>query len=149
MRILFLCTANSCRSQMAEAWGRRLLPPGWEVQSAGLLTYPIAEQTRAVMAEVGLDMAGQETKSIDGIDLDRFDLIVTLSDEAARFLPTLSHPERHLARPLPDPMQAVGSREEVLAAFREARDRIRTIVAGLRPRRSGPGNAPPSEIAGR
>jgi arsenate reductase len=128
LRIIFLCTANSCRSQMAEAWARRLCPADWEIQSAGLLTYPITEETRTAMAEVGLDMAGQVSKSLDRFVLDDFDLVVTLSRNSGRFLPQLSHPERHLHRPLPDPMQISGSDEKVLQAFRKARDRIRQVV---------------------
>jgi arsenate reductase len=138
LRIIFLCTANSCRSQMAEAWARRFFPAGWEVQSAGLLTYPITEETRAAMAEVGLDMAGQESKSMDRFVLDDFDLVVTLSRNSGRFLPRLSHPERHLHRPLPDPMQVTGSDEQVQQAFRKARDRIRQVVEEILARAQAP-----------
>lgn len=129
MRVLFVCTANSCRSQMAEAWARHLFPDGWQVQSAGLLTYPISRRTRAVMAEVGLDMAGQSPKSIDEVDLDSFDLVVTLGREAGQFLPQLAHPERHWRRPIDDPMGAEGTPDEVRAAFRTGRDRVRAVVA--------------------
>ncbi len=138
LRIIFLCTANSCRSQMAEAWARRLFPAGWEVQSAGLLTYPITEETRTAMAEVGLDMAGQESKSMDLFVLDDFDLVVTLSRNSGRFLPRLSRPERHLHRPLPDPMQVTGSDEQVQQAFRKARDRIRQVVEEILARAQAP-----------
>jgi arsenate reductase len=131
MKILFMCTANSCRSQIAEAWARLLLPPDWEVQSAGLVTYPISERTRAVMAEVGLDMAGQRSKTYDHLPLEEFDLVVTLSEDAGRFLPAGIPPPRHWRRPLPDPMAAVGSDDEVMGAFREARDKIRDLVASL------------------
>jgi arsenate reductase len=128
MRVLFVCTANSCRSQMAEAWARRLFPTGWQVQSAGLLTYPISRRTRAVMEEVGLDMAGQAPKSIDEMELDSFDLVVTLGREAGQYLPALADPERHWRRPVADPMAAEGTPEEVRAAFRTGRDRVRAIV---------------------
>ncbi|MBD3219992.1 arsenate reductase [bacterium] len=128
MRVLFVCTANSCRSQMAEAWARRLFPTGWEVASAGLLTYPISARTRAVMEEVGLDMAGQSPQSIDEVDLDRFDLVVTLGREAGRYLPELADPARHWKRPIDDPMGAEGTPDEVRAAFRRGRDQVRAIV---------------------
>lgn len=131
MKILFMCTANSCRSQIAEAWARHLLPADWEIQSAGLVTYPIAERTRAVMAEVGLDMAGQESKTYDHLPLEQFDLVISLSEDAARFLPARVPPQRHWRRPLADPMAAVGTPEEIDAAFREARDRIRELVVTL------------------
>lgn len=131
MKVLFICTANSCRSQMAEAWARKLFPDGWTVDSGGLLTYRITDKTRAAMAEVGLDMAGQETKTFDKFDLDSFDLVVTLSRESGRYLPALADPSRHLHRPVSDPMSATGSDEEVRAAFREGRDRIKGIVSDI------------------
>lgn len=128
MRVLFVCLANSCRSQMAEAWARALFPDGWEAESAGLLTYPISRKTRAVMDEVGLSMAGQHPRSIDGLDLDRFDLVVTLSRDAGKYLPRLADPARHWARPIADPMQAEGDPEDVRAAFRAGREATRSIV---------------------
>jgi len=131
MKVLFMCTANSCRSQMAEAWARQIFPDGWEASSAGLITYPITERTLETMAEAGVSMEGQHTKSLDGFDLDDFDLIVTLSRQATLFLPALAHPERHLEHPIPDPMSATGSPEKVRAAFAAGRDRIRDIVAGI------------------
>ena len=148
MKVLFLCTANSCRSQMAEAWGRRLMPPSWDVQSAGLITYPITQETRAVMAEVGLDMAGQKSKTIDEFDLDEFDLVVSLSNEAARFLPVLARPDRHLIRPLSDPMQVVGAPEEVLDVFRATREQIRTLVAAIAATHGSPGIASAGDAPG-
>lgn len=131
MKVLFICTANSCRSQMAEAWARHLFPAGWEVCSGGLLTYRITEKTRGVMAEVGLDMAGQDTKLFDVFDLDSFDLVVTLSKEAGQYLPPLAVPERHLRRPVTDPMSATGTPEEIQAAFQLGRDRIKQIVLDI------------------
>lgn len=131
MRVIFLCTANSCRSQMAEAWARAVFPDGWEAASAGLLTYPIVENTRNAMAELGLDMDGQHSKSVDGVDLDAFDLVVTLSRQSTQFLPRLRDPSRHLARPLSDPMSARGAPDEVRAAFARARDHIGELVIGL------------------
>ncbi len=116
---------------MAEAWAKQLFPADWAVQSAGLLTYRISAKTRAVMAEVGLDMAGQEPKTIDQVDLDSFDLIVTLSKEAGKYLPALARPERHRRLPVDDPMSFQGSPEETRADFRRGRDEIRAIVAAL------------------
>ena len=131
MKVLFICTANSCRSQMAEAWARKLFPTAWTVLSGGLLTYPISDNTRGAMSEVGLDMAGQKTKTFDQFDLDSFDLVVTLSNEAGRYLPRLADPGRHLRRPVSDPMSATGSTEEIQAAFRVGRDRIKQIVQDI------------------
>lgn len=131
MKILFICTANSCRSQMAEAWARHLGPADWTISSGGLLTYRITEKTRNAMAEVGLDMAGQETKTFDGFDLDSFDLVVTLSKEAGLYLPPLADSGRHLRRPVTDPMSATGSDQEVREAFRQGRDQIKQIVQDI------------------
>ena len=131
MKVLFVCTANSCRSQMAEAWARHLYPADWTVQSAGLLTYRITAKTRAIMDEVGLDMAGQRPKLIDEVDLTDFDVVVTLSEEATKYLPALSPPTRHLKRPIDDPMSATGDPETVRAAFRRGRDEVRAIVQSL------------------
>ncbi|HOX25433.1 MAG TPA: arsenate reductase ArsC [Candidatus Krumholzibacteria bacterium] len=128
MKVLFVCTANSCRSQMAEAWARRLFPAGWEAASAGLVVHPIGRRTRAIMAEVGLDLSEQHPKPIDTFDLDAFDLVVTLSDEAGRYLPTLRDPGRHWRRPIDDPMEATGSPGEVREAFRAGRRRAGAIV---------------------
>ena len=131
MKVIFLCTANSCRSQMAEAWAGKLFPEDWQVSSAGLLTYRITKKTRAVMAEVGLDMAGQQTKTLDNFNLDDFDRVVTLSHEVGTYLPELADPARHLACPIEDPMSATGDPEEVRAAFRLGRERVRRIVQRL------------------
>jgi arsenate reductase len=131
VKVLFMCTANSCRSQMAEAWAHSLFPEPWEAASCGLITYPIAEDTRAAMAEVGVGMEGQYSKSLDQIDLDAFDRVVTLSRSAGQYLPRLHDTERHVHWPVPDPMSAVGDRTQVRAAFARGRDQIRTLVAAL------------------
>jgi arsenate reductase (thioredoxin) len=131
VKVLFICTANSCRSQMAESWARHLFPVEWSVSSGGLLTYRITEKTRHTMMEIGLDMDGQETKSIDGFDLNSFDLVVTLSEEAGRFLPHLADPSRHIRRPLKDPMAVKGDPEVVRQAFRTGRDQVRDIVQDI------------------
>ena len=128
MRILFVCTANACRSQMAEGWARHLAPVGWEVGSAGLVPYPVSRRARAVMAEVGIDLAGQCEKSITEVGLATWDVVVTLSDEAGRYLPRLRPAQRHLHRPVDDPMTATGTPDEVREAFRAARDRIGDVV---------------------
>lgn len=135
-----MCTANSCRSQMAEAWARRLFPADWEVASCGLLTYPIVPETERAMAEVGLDMAGQHSQSLDEYDLDDFDLVVTLSGQSGRFLPALRHPERHVRQPIEDPMSFRGTPAEVAEAFRAGRDRIRKVVEDVVAGRLGPGS---------
>ncbi|MBK8166731.1 MAG: arsenate reductase ArsC [bacterium] len=131
MKILFVCTANSCRSQMAEAWARHLFPAGWSAASAGLLTHPIHARTRTIMAEAGVAMDGQHSKSIDTLDLDGFDLVVTLSREAGRFLPALADPAHHRPCPMADPTEARGTPAEIRAAYRAGREHLRELVSGL------------------
>lgn len=116
---------------MAEAWARHLFPDGWSAASAGLLTHPIHDRTRATMAEAGVAMDGHYSKSIDTLDLDSFDLVVTLSPEARRFLPALTDPARHRPCPMVDPTEARGAPEEIRAAYRAGRDHLRGLVAGL------------------
>lgn len=140
MKVLFVCTANSCRSQMAEAWARHLFPEGWEAASAGLVTYRITERTRWVMEEAGVSMDGQAPKTFDTLDPDSFDLVLTLSEEAGRYLPGLAHPERLVRRPLDDPMSATGDPETVREAFRAGRDRVRALVEDVAAGSLGPGS---------
>jgi arsenate reductase len=123
-----MCTANSCRSQMAEGWARRLFPAEWEVASCGMITHPITRETREAMAEVQIDLADQHTKSLDAVDLESFDLVVTLSRTAGRYLPRLRRPGVHRPMPISDPMATRGTDEEVRDAFRGGRERIRSIV---------------------
>lgn len=136
-----MCTANSCRSQMAEAWARKLFPADWEAASCGLLTHPIVPETEAAMREVGLDMEGQHSQSLDEYDLDEFDLIVTLSRQSGRFLPALRDPSRHVPHPVADPMSCRGTPAEVAADFRRGRDEIRQVVEDVVAGRLGPGRA--------
>jgi len=128
VKVLFVCTANSCRSQMAETWAHHLFPENWVVNSAGLLTHRITSRTRKAMAEVGLDMAGQHSKTFDELDLDSYDLCVTLSQSSSKYFPELADSSRHIKLPISDPMSAEGSDEEIAMAFRIGRDLIKEIV---------------------
>lgn len=140
MNVLFVCTANSCRSQMAETWAHHLFPPEWTVSSAGLLTYRITKRTQAIMTEVGLDMAGQKSKTLETFDLNTFDLIVTLSNESGQFLPELADPSRHVHRPVKDPMSFSGPPEETRLDYRRGRDEVRAIVEMVVNGTLGPGD---------
>ncbi len=128
MRVLFICNANSCRSQMAETWARKLFPGDWACESAGLTLFPIVDHTRNAMQRVGLAMTGQKSKSIDTVNLESFDLIVTLSEESGHFLPNKVSNEKHFHNPVEDPMSFRGSDQEIEAAFDKGRDEIQKIV---------------------
>ena len=120
MSILFLCVANSARSQLAEGLARRLAPPGTMVHSAGSAPGTIDPLAVRALAEVGVDASAQYSKGLEAIPLDAIDLVVTLCAEEV--CPLFPRPVRRLHWPLPDPAKATGTEEERLAGFRSVRD---------------------------
>jgi arsenate reductase len=131
-KIYFLCTGNSCRSQMAEGYGHKFLSDSeFEVRSAGIETHGLNPRAVKVMAEDGIDISKQTS---DLIDLDYFnhaDLIITLCGDAKDKCPRVPKGVEHVHWDLKDPAQAQGSEEEILAEFRNVRDIIKNNVKGL------------------
>jgi arsenate reductase len=134
--VLFLCTGNSCRSQMAEGFARRLAPEGVEVHSAGIAPVGVTPRARIVMDEVGIDIGEQRSKDLDAVPLDRIDTLVTLCGDAAERCPSFSGDVERLHWPLRDPAHAQGPEAQVLQAFREVRDGIAARVRSLFPQAS-------------
>lgn len=130
-KVLFLCTGNSCRSQMAEGFVKAMAGDYWEVASAGLEPAGVNPRAVQVMREVGIDISGQASKPIDPELLPKVDLIVTLCGDAADRCPVTPPHVRRLHWPLADPARATGTEEEILARFREVRDEIRRRVESL------------------
>ena len=129
-RILFLCVANSARSQMAEGLARALLGERAQVQSAGSRPSSVNPYAIEVMRELGIDLSGQRSKSIDEIDVAALDLIVTLCAE--EICPVPPPGARRLHWPIPDPASDPGLSPEALRdRFRSARDEIRARLAVL------------------
>lgn len=126
-RILFLCVANSARSQMAEGLARQLLGERAEVLSAGSNPAPINPLAVEAMAEIGIDITGHYPKSVDAIDPSGLDLVVTLCAEEV--CPVLPGHVKRLHWPIPDPA-AVGP-GEAQARFRDARDLIQEKIQAL------------------
>jgi len=120
--ILFLCVANSARSQLAEGLARRLAPPGTQVFSAGSEPGTINPLAVRALAEVGVDASAQHSKGLDAIPLGEIDLVVTLCAEEV--CPLFPHPVRKLHWPLPDPAKATGTDDARLAAFRAVREEL-------------------------
>lgn len=131
MNILFLCTGNACRSQMAEGWGRKLGRHGFRFRSAGLEAHGLDRRAVAVMAECGVDISRQDSKVITPEQLEDVDLVVTVCGHADESCPRLPPGVRRLHWPLPDPARATGTDEEILEVFREIRDGIRERVTSL------------------
>lgn len=127
--ILFLCVANSARSQIAEGLARRLAPPGTPVYSAGSEPGVINPLAVRVLAEAGVDAAAQRSKGLDAVPIEEIDLVVTLCAEEV--CPLFPRPVRKLHWPLPDPALARGSEAERLAAFRAVRDELARRIPGL------------------
>ncbi len=129
--ILFLCTANSCRSQMAEGFARSLAPKSVRFYSAGTEPKTVHPLAIKVMKELGIDISEQNSKGLEAVPLERIDLVVTLCGDAAESCPTLPKKTERLHWPLPDPALAQGDEETVLKTFREVRDEIRPQVEKL------------------
>lgn len=124
--LLFLCVANSARSQMAEGIARSIAPPEVAVSSAGSEPVAVRPEAIAVLAEIGIDISGHESKSVDDIDAGSVEVVVTLCDEEV--CPAFLGNAERLHWPIGDPA-AVGSDEATrLAAFRAARDEIKRRI---------------------
>ena len=119
---LFLCVANSARSQMAEGWARRLAPSGVGVHSAGSEPGTLNPFAVRAMAEVDIDISGHVSKPISDVAADRIARVVTLCAEEV--CPVFPGEVERLHWPLPDPAAAGGDDDAVLAAFRSVRDEI-------------------------
>jgi len=137
--ILFLCTGNSCRSQMAEGFARRLASEEQTIYSAGTEPKEIHPLAIEVMREIGIDISGQRSKGLAEVPVEKLDVVVTLCGEAAESCPVLPGAIERAHWPLRDPAKAQGSREEVLNVFRAVRDEICARVEELL---SGGNNGP-------
>lgn len=130
-KVLFLCSGNSCRSQMAEAIVNKHMNQTWQAFSAGTrpsgYVHPKAMQ---VLAEIGIEHRG-ESKSVQAFQGQDFDLVVTVCDAAAEECPVWLGPGRRVHRGFVDPAKAEGSAGEVLEVFRRVRDEIEEEIPAL------------------
>ena len=126
-RVLFLCTGNSARSQMAEGLLRDLAGDQFDVFSAGTIASFVRPQAIAVMKEIGVDISGHSSKSADEFLDDEFDYVITVCDHANQRCPVFSGPAERLHWSIDDPVVS-GSEHEQLAAFRRARDELDQLI---------------------
>ncbi|OMH32793.1 arsenate reductase ArsC [Motiliproteus sp. MSK22-1] len=133
-QLMFLCTGNSCRSQMAEGWARYLYPETVQVFSAGLEAQGVNPFAVEVMAEVGVDISKQESNSIEQLQSKRFDLVATVCDHAQRHCPVLvgSTMIHHSFDDPPKLAAKLADRELQLDCYRRVRDQIKVWVLGLK-----------------
>jgi len=127
-RILILCTGNSARSQMAEGLMRHEMRGAAEVFSAGTRPSNVRPEAIAVMAELGIDLSGHRSKSVDEFAGQEFDYVITVCDNANEACPVFPGRTKRLHWPFEDPAGVVGSEQERRAAFRGVRDKIRTKI---------------------
>lgn len=134
LKILFLCTGNSCRSQMAEGWTRRLQADRIEPYSAGVEARGLDPLAVRVMAEAGVDISGQRSKRLDEFEGVEFDYVVTVCDHARESCPLFPGRTTRVHRSFDDPprlARQARSEEEALAVYRRVRDEIRAFVETL------------------
>jgi len=128
IKVLFLCTGNSCRSQIAEGWAKHLKADIIDAYSAGVAPGAINTRAIGVMAEAGVDISLQTPKHVNkllGID---FDYVVTLCQDAREHCPVFGGEAELIHRAFEDPTFWPGSEEEIMAAFRKLRDEMRAFV---------------------
>lgn len=129
--LLFLCTGNSCRSQIAEGWARHLGNGQINAMSAGIEAHGKNPRAIAVMAEAGVDISAQESTKLTDAMLAGADYLVTVCGHADEHCPALPADVHKDHWPLSDPAKAAGTEDEVMAVFRASRDDIRQRVGDL------------------
>jgi arsenate reductase len=131
MRILFLCTGNSCRSQMAEGFARARANEKLAIASAGIEAHGLNPLAVEMMAEIGIDISGQTSDIFDARTLAEGDLVITVCDRARETCPVLPAAVRRVHWSIDDPAQATGTPEEIRTVFRRVRDEIEREVQML------------------
>ena len=133
-KVLFLCTGNACRSQMAEGWARHVHKEAIEVVSAGVIKHGVDPRAIKVMAEAGVDISGQESKTIDELPDQSFDAVITLCDSANESCPFFPGQVTRLHQGFDDPpllTRGIQDEERALEVYRRVRDEIQEFVRGL------------------
>ena len=134
IKVLFLCTGNSCRSQMAEGWTRRLKGAVIEPYAAGIEIHGLNPKAVQVMAEAGIDISGQLSKHVDELINVPFDYVVTVCDHANESCPVFPGKVKRIHVSFDDPPRLAANartEEEALAHYRRVRDEIRAFVERL------------------
>jgi len=134
LKVLFLCTGNSCRSQMAEGWARHLHADRIAAYSAGIESHGLNPRAVAVMAEAGVDISGQRSKLLREVVDIPFDYVITVCDQANESCPVFPGPVKRMHAGFDDPPRLARdakTEEEALRQYRRVRDEIRMFVEQL------------------
>ena len=128
LKVMFLCTGNSCRSQMAEGLAREFGKGLIEPYSAGLMAAGLHPRAVSVMKEMGIDISKQKSKGIDESLLRKMDIVITLCGNAEESCPWTPPEIRRIHWPIADPVGTIGSEEKIMNEFRRARDEIKEKI---------------------
>lgn len=131
LKVLVLCTGNSCRSQMAEGYLRYFGKDNLEVYSAGIETHGVNPRAIQVMREDGIDISKHTSNHVDEYADIKFDWVITVCDNAKENCPYFPGNVKRLHHNFPDPAKATGSEEQILKSFRQTRDLIKDYAQGL------------------
>ena len=129
--VLFLCTGNSARSQMAEGLMRNFRGDEFEVFSAGVEPKGVHAKAVEAMREIGVDISWQQSQHVDDLQVKEFDYIITLCDHAAQNCPIFPGRGERMHHGFSDPAAVQGSDHEVLEAFRKVRDELKLFILGF------------------
>ncbi len=128
IKVLFLCTGNSCRSQIAEGWARHLKGNIIDAYSAGIRPIGVSSRAIKVMTEVGVDISMHKSQHLDEFSGIDFDYVITLCDNAAENCPVFTGKAKVFHSPFEDPYFASGSEEDIMETFRKVRNDIRKFI---------------------
>jgi arsenate reductase len=131
LKVLFLCTENACRSQMAEGLVNHYLAGKVQAFSAGVASGQVNPNAIRVMAELGIDISRQRSKPVSEFEGQEFDLVVTVCDKARKQCPFFPGAARMLHVSFTDPGQATGTENEILTVFRRVRDEMQEKILPL------------------
>jgi arsenate reductase len=128
VKVLFLCTGNSCRSQIAEGWAKHLKGDIMDVYSAGIAPRTLNQMAVKVMAEAGVDISAQRPKHIDELGSINFDYVVTVCDNARENCPIFPHKTKLFHKTFEDPTFMAGTEQQIKAAFVKLRDQMKKFI---------------------
>lgn len=131
LKVMFLCTANACRSQMAEGLAWKLGKGFIEPYSAGTFASFVHPRAKAVLMEIGIDISGQKSKAINEELLKNMDVVITLCGNAEASCPPIPPTIKKMHWPIDDPVGTAGTEEEILNEFRKTRDKIKNRLETL------------------
>lgn len=135
LTILFLCTGNSCRSQMAEGWARELMGEKFQFLSAGIEAHGLNPFAVEVMNEVGINISNQKSKTLEDIEGEIVDLVITVCDNASETCPHFPGEVEVIHQSFDDPPKLAedyDSDEDKLECYREVRDEIKDFILAIR-----------------